>query len=193
MAGEGHEAAATPGVISSPGLKGSGGLRRGPSHSRPRTVRLREGRTVRIRAIRPSDAALLMPSGSTAPATGGRTPAAATAIAATESEMPGHDTLHRDPAGPVRDGEALRQAVEPVDGHHHVGCLRRRRSSPGSHGHTDVGRRQRRRVVYAIADHHRDASGALAPDGIELVRRRLLGQDRVGADRRPHQCGDIRA
>jgi hypothetical protein len=63
---------------------------------------------------------------------------------------------------------------------------------PGSHRDADVGRCQRRRIDHAVADHHCDAACTLLPHRLHLVCRRLVGQDRIRADRRCHQRPHVR-
>ena len=64
-----------------------------------------------------------------------------------------------------------------------VGGLERRVAAGGAHGDADVGGRQRRRVVDAVADHrHRSVAAAQLLDGRDLVFGQQLGAELVDAE-----------
>ena len=102
--------------------------------------------------------------------------------------------LHGDAARPPGDADGLSQPVQPIDRDDHVGRLRRRRGASCAHGHADVGSRQRRRVVDAVADHGHAAGSpdSLGVDGLDLLGRGTLGQHAVHAQRRGDRLGDRR-
>ena len=120
--------------------------------------------------------------------------------------MPAIDALQRDEARAPRDPDRRQHAVELIDQQHHVGGLGRGRRAPGAHGHADIGRRQRRRVVDAVADHHHRAVLALRQHHQDLLVGRELRAHRVdgqaggdgfarprGGRRSPARCARCRA
>jgi hypothetical protein len=104
---------------------------------------------------------------------------------------PREHALRRDPARTAGDPHRLGEPVEPVHDQDDVGRLGRGRRPSGAHRDADVGRRERRGVVHAVADHHRHAALALGDDGVDLVDRIALGQDPVDADRDADRFGDV--
>ena len=121
-------------------------------------------------------------------------PEAAATIATIDIPIPSDDALDGDRARPPGDLDRLGQAIESVDGDDDVGCLGGGARAPGAHRHADVGEGEGRCVVEPVADHHdRARCGADArPDGLDLLGRHPLGQDRVDADGRSDDVGDRR-
>ena len=95
----------------------------------------------------------------------------------------------RTPAGYQR----LAQSLQAIDHQDHVRRLRGGGDPPGTHGDTDVGRRQRRRVVDPVAHHDGGAVAPLAPDGIDLLGGTALGDDFVDPDHGTHRLGGVGA
>ena len=81
------------------------------------------------------------------------------------------------------------QPVEPIDDEHDVGRLRRRGRAARAHRDADVGRRERRRVVQPVADHHHDAVARARPRPPRPSRR---GHARTGSGRRRARRRPIR-
>ena len=107
---------------------------------------------------------------------------------------PEDHALDGDRARPSRDLDRLGQAIEPVHRDDDVGCLGGRARAAGPHRHANVGECEGRCVVEPIADHH-DRPGGVRPlgaDGIDLLGRHPIGQDRVDADGRSDDVGDRR-
>ena len=105
---------------------------------------------------------------------------------------PRHDALDRDRARASGDPDRLGEAIEAIDRDDDIGGLGRCGRAPGAHRHPDVGDRQRRCVVDAVADHHERPTGEcpLGADGIDLVGRRPIGEDAIEPDRGPDEFGD---
>ena len=92
----------------------------------------------------------------------------------------------------LRDRHRVDQTVEPVDHEHDVGGFGRGGRAARAHRDADVGRRERRRVVQPVADHHHDAVAALGLDGFDLLVRGALGQDPVDAERGADRLRHVR-
>ena len=101
------------------------------------------------------------------------------------------DALYRDAARPPRDTDGIDEAIETVHEQHHVGGLGGCRRAARAHGDAHVGRRQRRRVVDAVADHDDHALGSRRLDRMQLVGRRLLGLDLRDAEQRADRFRNI--
>ena len=101
--------------------------------------------------------------------------------------MPTTMLSHRDAARAPGDHDRLADPVEPVRQDHHVGGLRRGAGAARAHGDADVGRRQRRRIVDAVADHDGRMQPLLGAHRVDLVGGNAVGQDGIeierGADR----------
>ena len=71
--------------------------------------------------------------------------------------------------GPAGHVNHLGQAIEPVDGQHDVGRVRRGRRPVGAERDADVGHGQGGRIVDAVAHHHRHPVLAFGTDGGGLL------------------------
>ena len=78
--------------------------------------------------------------------------------------MPEQDALAGDRSGAPADPDGVGDAVDAVDEDDGVGGLRGDGGADRAHGDADVGERERRRVVDAVADH----------DDVAQARRALV-------------------
>ena len=102
------------------------------------------------------------------------------------SPFPRH-ALECDGVSPASDLHRVRHAIELIDENHDVRRLGRGAGPARAHGDADMSRRERRRVVDAVADHQGRAQRLLDRDRRDLVGRIALGQHGIkvegGADR----------
>ena len=103
----------------------------------------------------------------------------------------GDDALDGDALGAPGDDDAVAEAIETVDGDHHVGGRRRGRGTSCAQSDPDVGRGEGRGVVHAVAHHDRRPPAPLQRHGVELVGGRALGQHLVDTDHGAHGLGDV--
>ena len=100
---------------------------------------------------------------------------------------PRHDALDGDPPRPPRDHDRLADPVEPVGENHHVRGFRGCAGAARAERDPDVGRRQRRRIVDAVADHDGGMQPLLGAHRVDLVGGNAFGEHAVeierGADR----------
>ena len=127
-----------------------------------------------------------------APPIGSSNPNAPNSIPTNDSPIPTSTLWTRDPARTPRDPHRLGDAVEPVDDQHDVGGLGRGRRPASAHRDADVGGRERRRVVHAVADHDRQAELGLRPRPRRPCRPGRARPGPVDADRDPDGFGDVR-
>ena len=92
------------------------------------------------------------------------------------------DALERDAAAAARDDDRLAEPVEAIDGENDVGRFRGRGRAAGTDGDPDVGERERRRVVDAVADHDRVTGALFEPDRLDLLGWRAVREHVVDAD-----------
>ena len=110
-----------------------------------------------------------MPSWRMAPTAGGRKPAAANPIAASDSPMPNDHALARDAQCPLSDADRVTEPIEPVDAENDVGRFRRGCGSSSTHRDANIGGRESGGVVDAVADHDRGAVATFVQDRLDLV------------------------
>ena len=100
---------------------------------------------------------------------------------------PDDDALDGDVPGSPRDHDRLADPIEPVGENDHIGGFRGCAGAARAEGDPDVGRRQRRRIVDAVADHDGWMEPLLGAHRVDLVGGNAFGEHAVeierGADR----------
>ena len=104
---------------------------------------------------------------------------------------PDQHALTGDPPRSAGDGHRLGEPVEAVDREHDIGRLGGGGHARRSHRDSDVGPRQRRRIVDAIADHDGRTERLLRDHGVHLVGRAALGEHRVDAQHDSDTLGHV--
>ena len=97
----------------------------------------------------------------------------------------GEDALTGDGERPSSDPQGVDDPADPVDEDDRVRGFGSYGRSGGPHGDSDIGKRQRRSVVDAVADHHDGTQLGVLLDGadeLQLLLRRLLGVHTIDAD-----------
>ena len=108
----------------------------------------------------------------------------------------GEDALPGDGERPPSDPHGVGDPADPVDEDDRVRGLRSDGRARGSHGDSDIGERERRSVVDAVADHDDRAQAGVLLDGaneLQLLLGGLLGVDPVDADLASDLVGDASA
>ena len=104
--------------------------------------------------------------------------------------QPRDNALKRDPVRSARHLDARQQTVQSVDQKHHVRRLDRCGRAPGPHGHADVCRRQRRRIVHAVAHHHHRPVAPLGKNQAYLLIGCQVGVNPVQPQRAGNRIRD---
>src|SRR5579875_4075190 len=103
------------------------------------------------------------------------------------------DALQGNAARAPRNGDCIRDTVEPVDENDDIRRSRRSARSASTHRYPDVRRRQSRSIINAIADHKGRMTSLLACDRINFVRWHAIGENRVEIERGADCLGRIGA
>ena len=103
------------------------------------------------------------------------------------------NALQGDGARAPRDCDRIRNAIEPIDEDHDIGRLGRRARAARAHGDADVGRRQGRSIIDAVADHQGRIEPLLACDGVDLVGGNAIGEHVVEVERGADRLGRVGA
>ena len=82
---------------------------------------------------------------------------------------PCHDAFEGDAAGSLRDFDTRQKAIQVIDQQHDIRRFRRSGRPTRAHGNTDIRRRQRGGIVYAVTHHHDRAILALRQDQQDLL------------------------
>ena len=106
---------------------------------------------------------------------------------------PGNHALQGDAAAVTGDVQGFGQSVEAIGQQDDVGRFGRSRGAACAHGHPHAGCRQRRRVIHAIAHHHRRPVHAGGFDGRQFVGGCLSGAQLINPQTGSDGFGDSAA